>query len=99
VLLRIGEFARLVQLPVRTVRYYGDIGLLPPTETDPATGYRLYDLDRVERGRRLLALKALGLPLDAVQARVEHDSTDSRAFQELGGQVLKLRGVLPGNLR
>lgn len=82
VLLRIGEFARIVGLPVRTVRYYGDIGLLAPTETDPSSGYRYYDLDRVETARRLLTLKELGLSLDEI-GTVLGDRLDAPSFRRL----------------
>lgn len=82
VLLRIGEFARLVQLPVRTVRYYGDIGLVPPSDIDGSTGYRLYRLDEVERVNRVLALKQLGLSLDEI-ASVLADALDDEQFKSL----------------
>ncbi|MEM8923622.1 MAG: MerR family transcriptional regulator [Actinomycetota bacterium] len=81
-LLRIGEFARLIGLPVRTVRYYGDIGLLPPSEVDPSTGYRRYGLERIAEARRLLALKELGLPLDEI-AEVMADRLDDDGFRRL----------------
>lgn len=38
----VGEFARLVRVPVKTLRYYDEIGLFAPTDVDPATGYRRY---------------------------------------------------------
>jgi hypothetical protein len=38
----IGELARLTGLPVKTLRYYSDIGLAPVAERSPA-GYRRYD--------------------------------------------------------
>lgn len=65
-LLQIGEFARLTGLPVRTIRYYGDLGLLPPAEIDPSSGYRRYQLGQVERVNRLLALKETGVSLDEI---------------------------------
>jgi DNA-binding transcriptional MerR regulator len=36
----IGEFARLGAVSIRTLRLYDEIGLLPPAEVDPDTGYR-----------------------------------------------------------
>lgn len=66
-LLQIGEFARLAGLPVRTVRYYGDVGLLPPSSVDPASGYRRYGIDQLERARQLIALKSTGLTLDEIR--------------------------------
>lgn len=82
VFLRIGEFARLVQLPVRTVRYYGDIGLVEPSEIDMTTGYRLYRLDKVEEVNRVVALKQLGLSLDEI-AQVLNDALGPDQFRML----------------
>ena len=82
VLLRIGEFARYLGISVRTVRYYSDIGLLAPTEVDPDTGYRAYGLDRLETGRRLLALKDLGLTLEEIR-QVLDDELDDGAYRSL----------------
>ena len=82
VLLRIGELARLINLPVRTVRYYGDLGLLPPTEVDPQTGYRYYGLDRVEVAQRLLTLKDLGLSLEEIGAVLD-DRLGQPAYRRL----------------
>lgn len=40
--LKIGEFSRLMQTTVKTLRHYEQIGLLLPYEIDDATGYRFY---------------------------------------------------------
>jgi hypothetical protein len=44
----IGDLARRTGLSVRTIRFYSDRGLLPPTSRSPA-GYRRYDLDAQAR--------------------------------------------------
>lgn len=81
-LLQIGEFARLVELSVRNVRYYADLGLLPPTEIDPTTGYRRYGIDQVDRALQLIALKELGLSLDEI-ALVLDDQLSEQQFRDL----------------
>lgn len=37
-MLKIGEFAQLGKVPVRTLRHYDEIGLLKPDHVDPWTG-------------------------------------------------------------
>jgi DNA-binding transcriptional MerR regulator len=64
--LKIGEFARLAQVSVQTLRYYGDLGLLEPNDVDPFSGYRYYRLDQLRRLMRILALKDLGVSLDQI---------------------------------
>lgn len=70
-LLKIGEFARISQVPVKTLRYYDEIGLLRPTEVDRFTDYRFYSLDQLSRLHRILALKDLGLSLDQIARLLE----------------------------
>ena len=39
---QIGDFSKLSQVSVKTLRYYDEIGLLKPIEIDRFTGYRYY---------------------------------------------------------
>ena len=38
---RIGEFSRLMQVSIRMLRYYDEVGILQPAEVDKWTGHRL----------------------------------------------------------
>ena len=78
-LLRIGEFARLTGLPVRTLRFYDAVDVLRATEVDLRTGYRLYALHQIELARRVIALRRLGLRLDEVRLAL----TDEDAEREM----------------
>lgn len=40
--IKIGTFAKLGQVTVKTLRYYDRLGLLVPDTVDPMTGYRYY---------------------------------------------------------
>ena len=71
-MLRIGEFSRLAQVSADTLRYYDECGLLRPTHTDRANGYRYYAVGQLPRLNRILALKDLGFSLDQI-ARVLDD--------------------------
>lgn len=63
---RIGEFSKLARVAVKTLRYYGDIGLLPPAEVDPWTGYRLYSTAQLADLQRIIALRQTGLSIDEI---------------------------------
>jgi DNA-binding transcriptional MerR regulator len=65
-MIRIGYFSRLSQVPVKTLRYYDQIGLLKPAQVDPFTGYRYYAIGQLSRLNRILALKDLGLSLEQI---------------------------------
>ena len=63
---KIGEFSRLSQVTVKTLRYYDRIGLLTPAKVDPSNNYRYYAAHQLRRLNRILALKGLGLSLDQI---------------------------------
>jgi effector-binding domain-containing protein len=71
--LRIGEFSKLSQVTVKTLRYYDKIGLLKPAEVDRFTSYRYYSADQLPRLNRILALKDLGLSLHQIARLLEDD--------------------------
>jgi DNA-binding transcriptional MerR regulator len=62
-MLKIGDFSRLSQVPVKTLRYYDEMGLLSPVHVDTATGYRYYAVDQLSRLNRILVFKDLGFSL------------------------------------
>src|SRR5262249_39419905 len=61
-----GEFSKLVQVPVATLRYYDQVGLLKPITVDRVTGYRYYSAGQLPRLHRILALKGLGFSLEQI---------------------------------
>jgi DNA-binding transcriptional MerR regulator len=72
-ILKIGEFARVGQVSIATLRYYDQCGLLKPNALDPDTGYRYYSLDQLARLNRILALKELDFPLEQIARLLEED--------------------------
>lgn len=71
--LKIGDFARIAQVTVQTLRHYDDLGLLPPAEVDALSGYRYYLLDQLPRLHRILALKDLGFSLEQISHLLAKD--------------------------
>jgi DNA-binding transcriptional MerR regulator len=65
-MLKIGEFSKLARVPVPTLRYYDQVGLLRPVEVDRFTGYRLYAVSQLSRLVRILALRGLGFSLEQI---------------------------------
>lgn len=72
-LLKIGDFSKLSQVGVKTLRYYDDIGLLKPAEVDRFTGYRYYAFEQLARLNRIVALKELGFSLEQVAELLDDD--------------------------
>ncbi len=72
-MLKIGEFSKLAQVSVKTLRYYDELGLLRPDWVDRYTGYRYYSLHQLPRLNRLLALRELGFPLAQIERLLRED--------------------------
>lgn len=62
----IGEFSKLCQVTVKTLRHYEEIGLLIPFEVDEWTGYRYYDIGQLRQMTRIVYLKRLGFSLEEI---------------------------------
>jgi DNA-binding transcriptional MerR regulator len=91
-MIRIGDFSRLSQTPVSTLRYYDEIGLLKPVEVDHFTGYRYYTFDQLARLQRLLALKSLGFSLE----EIGHLLADGLSTRQYHAMLLRKRADLLG---
>ena len=63
---KIGEFSKLCQVTVKTLRHYEEIGLLVPFCVDEWTGYRYYNIDQLRRMNRIAYLKQLGFSLEEI---------------------------------
>ncbi len=85
-MLSIGDFSRLSRIPVKTLRYYDEIGLFKPLAVDRFTGYRHYSASQLRQLNRILALKDLGLSLEQI-AQILHENL---SLEQLRG-MLRLR--------
>jgi DNA-binding transcriptional MerR regulator/effector-binding domain-containing protein len=74
-MIKIGEFSKLVQVPVPTLRYYDQMGLLKPIEVDRFTGYRYYSVSQLPRLNRILALRGLGFTLEQIAEALDDGLT------------------------
>jgi DNA-binding transcriptional MerR regulator len=66
-LLKIGEVAETSNLPVKTIRYYDEIGLLSPTVERSSVGYRLFSSQVLNRLAFIKRAQSLGLSLSEIQ--------------------------------
>ncbi|TFV95300.1 MerR family transcriptional regulator [Leifsonia flava] len=75
----IQEIARLAGTTSRTLRHYGEVGLLEATRTG-SNGYRYYDEQALVRLQRILLLRDLGLGLPAIGEVLENERDSGRAL-------------------
>lgn len=103
----VGELATSCGVTVRTLHHYDRLGLVVASARSPA-GHRRYSEGDVRRLYRVLALRQLGLRLDAIGQWLETDSDlvalvrqhldavegEMRRYQELRGRLAGLLDVL-----
>jgi DNA-binding transcriptional MerR regulator len=68
----IGELSRRTGLPVRTIRFYSDSGVVPPADRTEA-GYRLYGPDALARLELVRTLRDLGIDLATIRRVLERE--------------------------
>src|SRR4029453_15592745 len=64
----IGEFSQVTGLPVKTLRFYHEKGILIPSSVDQTTGYRYYDASKVEKARVIMRLRQMEFSLEDIAA-------------------------------
>ena len=65
--LKIGEFSKLMQVTVKTLRHYEQKRLLIPDEVDEWTGYRYYCIEQMQKLQNIRDLQRLGFSLDEIK--------------------------------
>ena len=76
----IQQIARLAGTTSRTLRHYGEVGLLEPSRIGE-NGYRYYDQRALTRLQRILLLRDLGLGLPAIAEVVNGQQDDTAALR------------------
>jgi DNA-binding transcriptional MerR regulator len=89
-MLKIGDFSKLSQVSVKTLRFYDEIGLLKPTYVDRFTGYRYYGANLLSRLNRILIFKELGFALDEITLLLREDLSPGEVREALQGKGAEL---------
>jgi predicted transcriptional regulator YdeE/DNA-binding transcriptional MerR regulator len=90
-MLKIGEFSKIAQMSVKTLRYYDHLGLLKPAHIDRFNGYRYYSLEQLPRLYRILALKDLDFSLEQIQGLLRVDLPAETLHEMLANKAAELR--------
>ncbi|GAA1978119.1 MerR family transcriptional regulator [Microbacterium pumilum] len=76
----IQQIAKLAGTTSRTLRHYGDMGLLSPSSVGH-NGYRHYDESALVRLQRILLLRELGLGLSQISEVLEREESEEHALE------------------
>lgn len=64
---KIGELSKIVDISIKTLRYYDGIGILPPAHIDQFTGYRYYDDESILNIEMIKSLKSVNFTLQEIK--------------------------------
>ncbi|MBG9733466.1 MerR family transcriptional regulator [Paenibacillus alvei] len=76
-MLSIGEFSKICGVSTKTLRYYGEIGLINPEEINPENGYRYYSIKQLKTMLFINRLKSYQFSLDEIRAILEWEGEKS----------------------
>lgn len=76
----IGRFSEICDVPVKTLRYYSDIGLLQPSYIDHETNYRYYDYDKIKIMQKISLLKNYQFSLHTIKELI--DTEDQQTWKD-----------------
>ena len=91
-MIKIGDFANLFNVSIKTIRYYESIGLIIPKYVDIYSGYRYFDEENVRRMQEIIALKKLGFSLK----EIKHfdDKQISNKIKEFELEILDMKNKI-----
>ena len=72
-MIKIGNFAKMFDVSIKTIRFYEEKGLLKPSLVDIYTGYRYFDEKNIEEMKTILAYKSLGFELSEIKSVEDSD--------------------------
>lgn len=96
-LYKIGMFANMNRVTIKTLRYYDEQKLLIPVYVDDENGYRYYAAGQMAQLHRIIALKMMGFSIDDIRKIM--DGAEEKSFLlEKKQEILKEIAVLTEKL-
>ena len=89
-MMTVKEVSELTGVSIRTLRYYDEIGLLPPADHTEG-GYRLYDDMALERLQQILLFRELEFPLKDIVRIMSSPDFDRKNALEQQIELLELK--------
>lgn len=72
---KIGEVSKILNIPIDTLRYYDQIGLVPPHKRG-LNNYRYYDLEQFDLLITIRMLRAMDVPIKQIAVFLAEDNLD-----------------------
>ena len=79
--MNIGEVAKMAELPIKTIRYYEEIGFIQPKRS--ANGYRSFRVSDMHKLAFLGRARSLGFSIEDCRALLQLYENDTRASADV----------------
>ena len=96
-LLRIGMFANINRVTIKTLRYYEEQGLLKPAFVDRENGYRYYEAGQGYELHRIRALKNMGFSMEEIK-RITEGEDEKKLLNKKKQEILRELAALTAKL-
>ena len=96
-LYKIGMFANMNRVTIKTLRYYDEQKLLEPVYVDNENGYRYYKAGQMAQMQRIIALKNMGFSTEDIR-KIINGADEKAIFSEKKQQILNEISVLTAKL-
>lgn len=91
----IGQVSEMIDMPIRTIRYYERINLIAPIKTDPETNYRYYSMEEIFQLDLIRCLgKTLGMPLKTIREYIQKRNDPAMLKQYLKQQAKEIEAEI-----
>lgn len=96
-LYKIGMFANMNRVTIKTLRYYDEQKLLVPVYVDEENGYRYYEAGQMAQLQRIMALKNMGFSIDDIR-KIIGGAEEKSFLLEKKQEILKELAILTAKL-
>ena len=96
-LYKIGMFASMNRVTVKTLRYYDEQNLLKPVHVEEENGYRYYVASQIAELHRILALRGMGFSIEDIR-NILNGVEEKKLLQSKKQEILKEIATLTARL-
>ena len=79
-LYKIGMFANMNRVTIKTLRYYDEQNLIKPVYVDEKNGYRYYEASQIADLHRILALRGMGFSIEDIRRIINGEVEEAYEF-------------------
>lgn len=94
---KIGEFSKLIKVPIKTLRYYDELGIFKPIKIDRFTGYRYYSASQLDTLNKILSLKDIGFSLEQIKYIIENNVSSEKLISMLKMKEIETNEIIKAN--